>query len=43
MDQKMKKRGSMAVLNRVIRYMLHHYKYLFILVVACILISASPP
>ena len=40
MDQKMKKRGSMAVLNRVIRYMLHHYKYLFILVVACILISA---
>ncbi len=40
MNQQKKKAGSMAVLNRVIRYMLHHYKYLFILVVVCILISA---
>lgn len=40
MNQQKKKAGSMAVLSRVIRYMLHHYKYLFILVVVCILISA---
>ena len=30
----------MAVLNRVIRYMLHYYKYLFALVIVCILITA---
>lgn len=30
----------MVVLNRVIRYMLHYYKYLFALVIVCILITA---
>ncbi len=40
MNQKMNRAGSLGVLRRVIRYMLHHYKYLFILVVVCILISA---
>ena len=33
-------RGSAAVLKRVIRYMLHYYKYVFLLVIACILVSA---
>ena len=28
------------LINRVIRYMLHYYKYLFLLVVLCILITA---
>ncbi len=32
--------GGPAVLKRVIRYMLHNYKYLFVLVILCILISA---
>ncbi len=36
----MKRGGGMSVLNRVIRYMLHYYKYLFILVIGCILVSA---
>ena len=36
----MKQGGGMSVLNRVIRYMLHYYKYLFILVIGCILVSA---
>ena len=31
---------SGGVLKRVIRYMLHYYKYLFILVIACIVVSA---
>ena len=30
----------MAVLKRVIRFMLHYYKYLFALVIGCILVSA---
>ena len=30
----------MAVLKRVIRFMLHYYKYLFALVIGCILLSA---
>ena len=31
---------SMKVISRVIRYMLHYYKYPFVLVVVCILINA---
>ena len=31
---------SMKVISRVIRYMLHYYKYPFVLVIACILINA---
>ena len=38
-DQK-KSSFSLKVLGRVIRYMLHYYKIPFILVVACIVISA---
>ncbi len=34
-------RSPGAVLNRVLRYMLHHYKLPFILVVCCILLSAT--
>ena len=30
----------MKVISRVIRYMLHYYKYPFVLVIACILINA---
>lgn len=40
MKQRGIKQRSMAVLNRVIRYMLHYYKYLFALVIVCILITA---
>ena len=29
------------LISRVIRYMLHYYKYLFLLVVVCILITAT--
>ncbi len=32
---------SMKVLSRVIRYMLHYYKYPFLLVILCILINAA--
>ena len=32
--------NGMAVLKRVIRFMLHYYKYLFALVIGCILLSA---
>ena len=32
--------GPGIVLNRVMRYMLHYYKYAFVLVVLCILLSA---
>ncbi len=35
-----KKSGPGAVLNRVLRYMLHQYKFLFLLVLLCILLSA---
>ena len=31
---------SRKVISRVIRYMLHYYKYPFVLVIACILINA---
>ena len=31
---------SMKVISRVIRYMLHYYKYPFVLVIVCILINA---
>ena len=31
---------SLKVLSRVVKYMLHYYKIPFILVVACILVSA---
>ena len=40
MKQSVKPGGGPAVLKRVFRYMLHYYKYLFALVVLCILISA---
>ena len=40
MNQKKPKASSMAVLKRVISYMLHNYKYRFILVVCCIVVSA---
>ena len=40
MDQQRSRGSGLSVLKRVIRYMLHNYKYLFILVIACILVSA---
>ena len=40
MNQKKPNVGSMTVLKRVIGYMLHNYKYRFILVVCCIVLSA---
>ena len=33
-------KGSLPLLNRVIKYMLDHYKWIFVLVIACILINA---
>ena len=36
-----KKASPMAVLNRVLGYMLHNYKYRFILVILCIILSAT--
>ena len=33
-------RSTLSLLKRVIGYMLHYYKYLFILVIACIIITA---
>ena len=35
-----RRRGGPAVLKRVMGYMLHYYKYLFVLVIGCILVSA---
>ena len=35
-----RKAAAARVLNRVVRYMLHYYKYLFSLVIVCILITA---
>ena len=40
MNSNAKRGNGTAVLNRVLRYMLHYYKYLFILVIGCILVSA---
>ena len=47
MSEKMNEKKSGArvntatkLINRVIRYMLHYYKYPFLLVIACILITA---
>ena len=41
-EQKSGSRGNTAIklISRVIRYMLHYYKYLFLLVIVCILINA---
>ena len=33
-------KGSLPLLNRVIKYMLDHYKWIFVLVIVCILINA---
>ena len=40
MNPQAKRGGGPAVLKRVIRYMLHYYKFLFALVILCIVISA---
>ena len=40
MNQQTKNSGSMTVLKRVIQYMLHYYKFTFLLVIVCILVSA---
>ncbi len=40
MNSRMRQGDGPAVLNRVLRYMLHYYKYLFALVIGCILVSA---
>ena len=40
MKQKGLKQRSMAVLKRLIGYMLHYYKFLFALVILCILVNA---
>ena len=40
MDQKKRTYSAAKLVGRVIRYMLHYYKYLFLLVVLCILITA---
>ncbi|HJB83396.1 MAG TPA: ABC transporter ATP-binding protein/permease [Candidatus Mediterraneibacter intestinavium] len=41
-EKKSGSRGNTAIklISRVIRYMLHYYKYLFLLVIVCILINA---
>ena len=41
MNPQGKKASPTAVLNRVLRYMLHYYKFHFLLVIVCILISAT--
>ena len=41
MNPNMKKASPTVVLKRVLRYMLHNYKFHFLAVVLCILISAS--
>ena len=33
-------KGSLPLLNRVVKYMLDHYKWIFVLVIVCILINA---
>ena len=40
MNPQEKRSGGPAVLKRVIRYMLHYYKYPFALVILCILVNA---
>ena len=40
MNAKERRQAGPAVLKRVLGYMLHYYKYLFILVIGCILVSA---
>ena len=44
MDQKKSRashiKGSLPLLNRVIKYMLAHYKWTFLIVVCCIVINA---
>ena len=40
MQEKPSVPASGAVLNRVLGYMLHHYKFTFLLVILCILVSA---
>ncbi len=41
MNPQGKKASPTAVLNRVLRYMLRYYKFHFLLVIVCILISAT--
>ena len=41
MNPNMKRGNPTQVLNRVLRYMLRYYKYQFLLVVLCILVSAT--
>ena len=40
MNAKERRRTGPAVLKRVMGYMLHYYKYLFLVVIGCILVSA---
>ena len=40
MDQKKRTYSAAKLVGRIIQYMLHYYKYLFLLVVLCILITA---
>ena len=40
MDQKKRTYSAAKLVGRVIQYMIHYYKYLFLLVVLCILITA---
>ena len=40
-QKKTVKASPTAVLNRVLGYMLHNYKYRFILVILCIVLSLS--
>lgn len=41
MNPKMNRGNPTQVLNRVLRYMLRYYKFQFLLVVLCILVSAT--
>ena len=40
MNQKKSKLAATGVLGRVVRYMLHHYKFPFALVIVCIIVNA---
>ena len=40
MNANERRHSGPAVLNRVLGYMLHYYKYLFVAVIGCILVSA---
>ena len=43
MNEKKSRPGAnraIKMVGRVIRYMLHYYKYLFLIVVACIIVTA---